>query len=197
MMARVEDAIVVNVPVRTAYNQWTQFESFPRFMEGVKNVRQLDDRRLEWQAEIAGKDERWNAEITEQVPDQRVAWRSTSGALNNGVVTFQPADGTSTRVNLQLEYDPEGIVENMGDKMGFVKRRIQGDLKRFKEFIEARGQETGAWRGEIHGERVQSGQTGQGGPMEQGGGMTGTGSTTGTASATRKGTSRQGSKKKK
>jgi uncharacterized membrane protein len=148
-MAEVTKSINVNVPVRTAYNQWTQFEEFPRFMEGVKEVRQLDDRRLHWHATIAGKDEQWDAEITEQHPDHRVAWTSTSGDRNAGVVTFHQLSPTETRVTVQLEYEPQGIVENLGDLVGVVDRRVQGDLERFKEFIEQRGAETGAWRGAV------------------------------------------------
>ena len=148
-MASVEKSIDVHVPVRTAYNQWTQFEEFPQFMQGVEEVRQLDDKRLHWRASIAGKTEEWDAEITEQVPDMRVAWTNTTGARNAGVVTFHRLDDTTTRVMLQLDYDPEGVVENVGDALGFVSRRVEGDLERFKEFVEARGQETGAWRGTI------------------------------------------------
>jgi uncharacterized membrane protein len=148
-MAKIEKSIDVHVPVRTAYDQWTQFEEFPRFMEGVEEVRQLDDKRLHWRAKVAGREEEWDAEITEQLPDERVAWRSTSGAENAGVVTFHHIDANTTRVMLQLEYDPEGVVENVGDALGVVSRRVEGDLKRFKEFIEGRGTETGAWRGEI------------------------------------------------
>jgi uncharacterized membrane protein len=148
-MASIEKSIDVEVPVRTAYNQWTQFEEFPRFMEGVKEVRQIDDTHLHWRAEIAGKDEEWDAKITEQTPDMRVAWTNTSGAQNAGVVTFHRLGDNLTRVMLQTEYDPHGFVENVGDALGFVTRRVEGDLKRFKEFIESRGQETGAWRGEV------------------------------------------------
>lgn len=148
-MASIEKTIEVNVPVRVAYNQWTQFEDFPKFMEGVEEVKQLDDKRLRWKAEIAGKDEEWTAEIDEQVPDQRIAWHSTSGAENDGIVTFQSLSPDRTMIKLHLEYDPEGIVESVGDKMGFVSRRVEGDLERFKDFIESRGSETGAWRGSI------------------------------------------------
>ena len=148
-MATIEKSIDVDVPVRTAYNQWTQFEEFPRFMEGVQEVRQLDDRRLQWRASIGGKEKQWTAEIAEQIPDERVAWRSTSGARNAGVVTFHRLSDTKTRLMLQLEYDPEGAVENVGDAVGAVSRRVSGDLERFKEFIAARQRETGAWRGEI------------------------------------------------
>ena len=149
MASTIEKSINVDVPVRTAYNQWTQFEEFPRFMEGVEEVRQLDDKRLHWRAKIGGKEEEWDAEITEQIPDERVAWRSTTGRANAGVVTFHHISDTTTRVMLQMEYDPEGLVENVGDALGVVSRRVEGDLNRFKEFIESRRTETGAWRGEI------------------------------------------------
>jgi len=148
-MASIEQSIEVDVPVSTAYNQWTQFEEFPKFMEGVKSVRQLDDQRLHWRAEIAGKDKEWEAEITEQRPDERIAWTSRGGAHNAGVVTFHRLSDTRTKVMLQLDYDPEGVVEKVGDAAGVVSSRVKGDLKRFKEFIESRGRETGAWRGKI------------------------------------------------
>ena len=154
-MSRIEKSIEVNVPLRTAYNQWTQFEEFPRFMQGIEEVQQLDDKRLHWRANIGGKQEEWDAEIVEQVPDQRVAWRSTSGAPNSGVVTFESLVTDMTRVNLQLEYTPQSAVESAGDAMGVLSRRVEGDLRRFKEYIESRGAETGAWRGEIHGGQVQ------------------------------------------
>ena len=145
------------MPVRTAYNQWTQFEEFPRFMEGVQEVRQLDDRRLHWRAEVAGKEQEWDAIITEQQPDERVAWTSTGGSHNAGVVTFHTLSPETTRVMLQLNYEPEGIVESVGDTLGFMSRRVSGDLERFKEFIEARGSETGAWRGQIENPNVERG----------------------------------------
>ena len=148
-MSTIEQSIDVNVPVRTAYNQWTQFEEFPRFMEGVEAVRQLDDQRLHWRATIGGKVEEWEAVITEQHPDERIAWKNTTGATNAGVVTFHRLADNKTRVMLQMEYDPQGVVENLGDLLGVVSRRVANDLERFKEFIEARGQETGAWRGEV------------------------------------------------
>ena len=154
-MSFVTKTIDVDVPVGTAYNQWTQFEEFPRFMEGVEEVRQLDDKRLHWRAKIAGKEEEWDAEITEQTPDQRIAWRSTTGATNNGTVTFRPIDDQHSMVSLELEYEPAGLVETVGDKVGLVGKRVEGDLQRFKEFIESRPRETGAWRGEIHGARVE------------------------------------------
>ena len=130
--------------------KWTQFEEFPRFMEGVREVRQLDDKRLAWCAEVGGKEKRWEAEITEQIPDARIAWRSRTGANNAGVVTFHRLDDRKTRVMLQLDYDPEGVVENVGDAVGVVSSRVRGDLARFKDFIEQRGRETGAWRGSIN-----------------------------------------------
>src|SRR5688500_2024761 len=142
-MASIEESIEVNVPVRVAYNQWTQFEEFPRFMEGVREVRQLDDKRLRWRAEVAGKDEEWEAEITDQTPDQLVAWHSTSGAENSGAVSFDPVAPNRTRVTVRIGFDPAGIVETVGNQLGFMERRVQGDLERFKAFIESRGIETG------------------------------------------------------
>lgn len=139
----------VAVPVSAAYNQWTQFEEFPFFMEGVEEVKQLDDQRLHWRAKIGGQEEEWDALITEQLPDERIAWRSTDGAQNAGVVTFHRLDENKTRVTLQMDYEPEGMVENIGSAVGMVERRIEGDLERFRNYIESRGQETGAWRGTI------------------------------------------------
>jgi uncharacterized membrane protein len=148
-MATIEQSIDVNVPVRTAYDQWTQFESFPEFMEGVEEVRQITDSLLHWRAEIGGRTEEWEAEITEQVPDQRIAWTSRSGARNGGVVTFHHIDDETTRVMLQLQYEPETIAESVGSALGVVKRRVAGDLERFKDYVESRGHATGAWRGSI------------------------------------------------
>lgn len=148
-MSTIEKSIEVNVPVRTAYNQWTQFEEFPRFMEGVQEVRQLDSTHLHWKANIAGKEKEWNAVITEQRPDERIAWKSTEGAKNAGVVTFHRLSEQKSKIMLQLDYDPEGAVENVGDAVGAVSLRVGGDLQRFKEFIETRGRESGAWRGEV------------------------------------------------
>jgi uncharacterized membrane protein len=148
-MSTIEESIDVLVPVRTAYNQWTQFEEFPHFMEGVSEVEQVDDTHLHCRAEIAGQEREWDAEITEQTPDQRVAWTNTSGAKNAGVVTFHRLEDNKTRVMLQLEFEPEDLVEKAGDAIGLVRRRTKGDLERFKEFIDARGRETGAWRGEV------------------------------------------------
>ena len=148
-MASVVESIDVNVPLSVAYNQWTQFEEFPRFMEGVTSVTQTDDTHLTWVAEVGGVEREWDAEITEQHPDERVAWRATSGAQNAGVVTFHRIDDTTTRVTLQMDADPEGFVENVGTALGFLDRRVKGDLQRFKDFIESRGSETAEWRGEV------------------------------------------------
>ncbi|HEY7874596.1 MAG TPA: SRPBCC family protein [Actinomycetota bacterium] len=148
-MSSIEQSIEVNVPVSTAYNQWTQFEEFPQFMEGVEQIQQLDDSSLKWVAEIAGQRREWDAKITEQTPDQRIAWTNIDGPTNAGVVTFHRIDDNKSKVMLQMEYEPEGAVEKAGDVLGIVKGRIKGDLERFKEFIESRGSETGAWRGEV------------------------------------------------
>lgn len=148
-MGTVEKTIEVDVPVTTAYNQWTQFEEFPRFMEGVREVRQMDDTRLYWKAEIGGREKEWYARIIDQEPDRRIAWQSEQGARNGGEVSFEPLDGSRTNISLRMEYEPEDFVESTGDVLGFVSRRVEGDLDRFKEFIEARGQETGAWRGSV------------------------------------------------
>jgi len=148
-MTTIEQSIDIEVPVRTAYDQWTQFEEFPRFMEGVEEVRQVTDDRLHWKTRIAGVEREFDAEITEQHPDERVAWRSLDGPNQAGVVTFHKLEPSKTRVMLQMELDPEGIVEQAGDKLGLVRARVKGDLGRFKSFIEERGTETGAWRGDI------------------------------------------------
>ena len=148
-MSTVEESIDVNVPVRTAYNQWTQFEEFPRFMEGVEEIRQIDDTHVHWRTKIAGVEREFDTEITEQHPDERVAWRATQGTQHAGVVTFHHIDDGTTRVMLQMDTEPEGMVEQAGDKLGVLKRRVKGDLGRFKEMIESRGGETGAWRGDV------------------------------------------------
>ena len=154
-MSVIRESIDVDVPVSTAYNQWTQFEEFPQFMEGVEEVKQLDDTRLHWKAEIAGATREWEAKIMEQEPDRVIAWRSEEGVKLAGRVTFEPVnDSTSTRITLEMDFDPEGLVEAVGDALGLVRARVGGDLRRFKTFIEKRGAETGAWRGE-----VQSGST--------------------------------------
>ena len=147
-MSTVEKSIEIELPVSTVYNQWTQFEEFPQFMDGVERVTQLDDTRLHWVVEIAGAKREWDAEIVDQEPDQKISWRSLDGTPNAGTVTFQP-EGVGTRVTLDLDVEPQGIVETIGDKLGFVSKQAEGDLKRFKEFIESRNTETGAWRGEV------------------------------------------------
>ena len=148
-MSSVEESIEVNVPVSTAYNQWTQFEEFPRFMDSVHEVKQLDDEHLHWRANVAGKEEEWDAEITEQIPDKRIAWRSTSGARNAGVVTFHKISDSTTRILLQMDYEPKTFGEKVGDALGAVKLEAKGNLKRFKDLIEGSGTETGAWRGTV------------------------------------------------
>ena len=149
MTTMVEKSVEVEVPVSTAYNQWTQFEEFPEFMSGVREVVQVDDTSLHWVAEIAGVRREWDAEILEQVPDQKVAWAATSGATNAGAVHFAPAGPQRTVVTLHLEYEPEGLVEGAGDALGVIERQAEADVRRFKEFIEARGTESGAWRGDV------------------------------------------------
>ena len=149
MSTTVEESIEVNLPVSTVYNQWTQFEDFPQFMSGVNSVTQLSDDRLEWVAEIAGVRRRWEARIVEQVPERKVAWAATEGATNAGAVTFQDLGGR-TVVHLSLEYEPEGLVEKVGDKLNMVENRAKGDLERFKTFIESEGYATGAWRGSVN-----------------------------------------------
>lgn len=148
-MERIKKSIEVDCPLSQVYNQWTQFEEFPKFMEGVKEVRQLDDKRIHWLAEIGGKEKEWTAKIVEQIPDDRIAWQSESGEYTSGLVDFAKLGADRTRVNLELSYDPKGFIENAGDALGLVSRRIENDLERFKEFIENRGRETGAWRGTI------------------------------------------------
>jgi uncharacterized membrane protein len=158
-MAYIEKSIEVHGPVRTVYDQWTQFEEFPRFMEGVKDVRQLDDQHLHWRAEIGGREEEWDAEITHQEADSRIAWRNTSGPYNAGLVTFHPLPDR-TRVTLRIDYEPHGLLQKIGDALGFVSRQVEGDLQRFKEFIEERGEQTGAWRGSIHPHAGEPGRSG-------------------------------------
>jgi uncharacterized membrane protein len=148
-MSVTEYSIEVDVPVRTAYNQWTQFEDFPHFMEGVEKVVQIDDTIIHWVAEIAGQHREWDAKITEQKPDERIAWTNIDGARNAGVVTFHYLDENRSRVMLQMEFEPEGFKDKAADVLGIVSRRVKGDLEKFKEFIEERGRETGGWRGQV------------------------------------------------
>ncbi|MEE6261997.1 SRPBCC family protein [Plantactinospora sonchi] len=148
-MSGVTKSVDVAVPIRTVYDQWTQFEDFPEFMEGVEEVRQISDTMTHWKVEIGGVSREFDARITEQLPDERVAWTSTGGTQQAGVVTFHRLDENHTRVTAQMEFEPQGITEKAGDKLGMVDRRVAGDLHRFKEFIERRGAETGAWRGKV------------------------------------------------
>jgi uncharacterized membrane protein len=148
-MSTVTQSIDVAVPVRTTYDQWTQFEEFPRFMEGVEEIRQLDPTHTHWRTKIGGVEREFDAEITEQHPDERVAWNSTSGPDHAGVVTFHRLSDAETRVTVQLDWSPEGVVEKAGDALQLDERRVKGDLARFKEYIESRGVETGAWRGDV------------------------------------------------
>ena len=148
-METIKESIEVNVPMSTAYNQWTQFEEFPKFMEGVESVEQIDDTHLGWVAEVGGERREWQAEIIDQVPDQKVAWRAVDGDGPNGVVTFEPLGADQTMVIVEMSYAPEGLKESLGAKIGLDSRRVKGDLERFKELIEALGVETGAWRGKV------------------------------------------------
>lgn len=148
-MSTIEESIEVAVPVTTAYNQWTQFETFPEFMEGVERIDQLDDTTTRWRTSISGVTREFTATITEQHPDERVAWQTVDEPKQAGVVTFHRLSPDTTKVMLQMEFEPEGLAEQAGDKLGIVKRRVKGDLERFKEFIEGRNAATGAWRGEV------------------------------------------------
>lgn len=150
-MPTIEDTIEVQVPVRQAYNQWTQFEDFPKFMEGIQSVRQLDDTHVRWVAEIRGESREWTTEITEQQPDKKVAWKTTDGEIkNDGVVSFEQVGESQTRVNVQMDVEGESTAENVaGDLLGVVKRQVRGDLERFKQLIENHDEDTGAWRGEV------------------------------------------------
>jgi uncharacterized membrane protein len=148
-MSSIIESVDVDVPVQTAYNQWTQFESFPQFMEGVESITQRGNTMTHWQIDIAGVRRTFDAKITEQHPDERVAWESISGPRHAGVVTFHRLSGDKTRVTLQMEAEPERLVENTADLLGFLAHRVKADLQRFKRFIESRGMQTGAWRGEV------------------------------------------------
>jgi uncharacterized membrane protein len=148
-VSSVTESVDVDVPVRTAYNQWTQFETFPEFMSGVERIEQLDDRRLHWTVSVAGVEREFDAEITEQHPEERVAWKSTDGTTHAGVVTFHKLSDDTTRVTVQLDWQPEGVVEKAGAAIGVDDRRVSGDLDRFKSYIESRQHESGAWRGEV------------------------------------------------
>jgi uncharacterized membrane protein len=153
-MSKIEHTIDVDVPVREAYDQWTQFEEFPRFMEGVEQVQQLDDTRLHWRAEIAGQPKEWDAEIVQQEPDQRVAWRSIGGERNAGAVDFHKLDDRRTRVTLTMDVEPDTAIEKIGDAVGIPSGQVKKDLENFKEYIESRGTATGAWRGRVEQDDV-------------------------------------------
>ena len=148
-MGTVRKSVTVDAPLSTVFNQWTQFEDFPEFMEGVESVTQLDDKRLHWIAEVGGQREEWDAEIIDQTPDRRIAWQAVGGRKNAGAVTFTPEGDHRTCIELELDYETEGLKEKAGDALGVVDRRVEGDLERFKTFLETRGVETGAWRGTI------------------------------------------------
>jgi uncharacterized membrane protein len=150
-MAKVQESIEVGVPISVAYNQWTQFEEFPKFMEGVEAVRQLDDTHLHWVAEVGGERREWQAEITYQEPDSRIAWRATDGKDNAGEVRFTPLGENRARIEVDMSYETEGLKEQLGSVLGADERRVKGDLERFQELVESRGVETGAWRGEVRG----------------------------------------------
>ena len=154
-MATVHESISVRAPISTVYNQWTQFEEFPRFMEGVEHVQQLDDTRLHWVTEFGGKQHEWEAKIVEQKPDSRIAWQAVDGKDNGGTVTFHSEGPDVTRVDVEMQYDPEGLVESLGSKIGSDDRRVKADLERFKELVESRGAETGAWRGKVEAGQVR------------------------------------------
>ena len=149
-METIKESIEVAVPVSTVYNQWTQFEEFPQFMDGVESVEQIDETHLRWVAEVGGERREWQAEIVEQVPDSKIAWRAVEGKGPNGVVTFEPLGEEKTLVIVEMSYEPEGIKEQVGSKIGLDSRQVKQDLARFKELIETLGAETGAWRGEVH-----------------------------------------------
>ncbi|MCD0445720.1 SRPBCC family protein [Glycomyces sp. A-F 0318] len=148
-MGAITESVDVHVPVSTAYNQWTQFETFPSFMEGVESITQLDDTHLHWVTNVGGVTREFDASITEQHPDERVAWKSLNGPTHAGVVTFHRLDDDNTRVTAQMDLDPEGFAEKAADKLGVLNRRVKGDMERFKDFIENQGYESGSWRGDV------------------------------------------------
>ena len=150
-MPKVQDSIEVQAPVQQAYNQWTQFEEFPKFMEGIQSVQQLDDTHVQWVAQIRGENRQWTSEITEQQPDERIAWKTIDGEVkNDGAVSFEEIAGGQTRVNVEMDVEGDSTAENVaGDLLGVVKRQVHGDLERFKQLIENRDEESGAWRGEV------------------------------------------------
>ena len=160
-MERVQKTVEVDAPLRAVYNQWTQFEEFPRFMEGVEEVKQLDDTRLHWVAKVGGKRAEWDAKIISQEPDRRISWESDDGKQTRGTVTFEELGATRTRIRLAMSYVPEGVLEQAGSAIGLDTRRIRGDLQRFKDQVEEQGAESGAWRGEIEGGRKKGAPSSQ------------------------------------
>jgi|SRR5690606_18338928 len=159
-MERIEKTIEVDCPLSVVYNQWTQFEEFPRFMDGVKDVRQLDETHVRWHAELFGKDKEWEAEITEQVPDERISWKSISGdAPNAGTVRFEAIGPSRTRVRLAMAYEPQGVAENVGDALGLLGTRVQSSVDNFKRYIEEKGASDGGWRGTVHDSKPQPGMS--------------------------------------
>lgn len=184
-MSKISEHVDVDVPVRVAYDQWTQFESFPQFMEGVERVEQLDDTTLDWTASIAGRTKHWRAKIEDQQPDELITWRSIDGARNDGRVEFESLGANRTRVMLELDVEPDGAIETAGDALGIVEGRVRGDLERFKEFIEGSQVATGAWRGEVQdGQKIRDDNGGTGTGMGTGSEPTaGTGGTGGTGGA--------------
>ncbi|UDY23780.1 SRPBCC family protein [Nocardioides sp. Kera G14] len=168
-MSTIEKSITVDIPVTTAYNQWTQFETFPKFMDGVERVEQLDDKHLHWKAKIAGVSREWDAEIVDQTPDERISWRATDGTTNVGTVSFASSDPSTTQVTLRLEVEPEGFVEKVGDALHLIDHEVEKDLANFKEFVEAHGYETGAWRGDINPGDAGTSTTGFTDPLLGGG----------------------------
>jgi len=148
-MTTIERSIEIDAPASIAYDVWTQFERFPSFMKGVESVRQVDDRHLHWRAKVAGRVEEWRAEITEQIPDKRIAWASEGGIQNAGVVTFHRLSDERSRVMLQIGYELDGLAERVGDALGFLSTSVAGDLERFKDFVEREGERVGGWRGRV------------------------------------------------
>jgi uncharacterized membrane protein len=156
-MPKVDESIDVQVPVEQAYNQWTQFEEFPKFMDGIQSVEQLDDGHVKWVAEVRGETREWTTEITEQRPDEKIAWKTIGGEVkNDGIVTFEQLGNDQTRINVEMDVEGESSTENVaGDLLGVVKTQVRGDLERFKQLIESRSEETGAFRGEVQDGNTQ------------------------------------------
>ena len=156
MSSHVSKSVDVKAPISVCYNQWTQFEEFPKFMEGVEEVKQTSEKTLHWKAQVGPQVKEWDAEIVHQVPDQKVEWKNTTGAHNAGVVDFLPNEDGTTKVSVVIIYEPETWIESVGDVLGFMGHRVQGDLNRFKEYVESKGSADGGWRGEIHQGEVKS-----------------------------------------